>query len=349
VTAVPSYSPILLAEFTVHHAARNQMSLSLGISDLTSTTPTTTWLPSVLMNQGGAYAFNGTTTPVDGTFVLDFSDLAPSVSGSKRFYLSVKDSTTGSATTLKSFKLLDATGAGVALDAPVEATGDTSADDITIVSSDVPLTIDATSLSATVEHAFSDGNIAPVSSFIASLGSGYAPLDVQFDGTASSDADGWVSSYDWNFGDGTTASGAIVQHTYTQAGSFQAILTVTDNWGAMASSAATIVVSQDPNMKLHVSSIVMSKVVEKSGTTARTKVTVVDASGAPCSGATVTGQWSGVVSGSASGTTAADGAVSLNSPRTKKVGTFTFTVTGIVKSGFEYDPTANVVTKASIQ
>ncbi|MEP5610764.1 MAG: PKD domain-containing protein [Cyclobacteriaceae bacterium] len=62
--------------------------------------------------------------------------------------------------------------------------------------------------------------------------SGEAPLLVFFDGSASTDADGTIASYEWNFGDGSSGSGATTSHTYTSAGNYTASLTVTDNAGA---------------------------------------------------------------------------------------------------------------------
>jgi DNA-binding beta-propeller fold protein YncE len=52
-----------------------------------------------------------------------------------------------------------------------------------------------------------------------------------FDGAGSSDPDGSVTSFLWDFGDGTTATGATAEHTYAKAGVFKASLTVTDNEG----------------------------------------------------------------------------------------------------------------------
>jgi PKD repeat protein len=54
----------------------------------------------------------------------------------------------------------------------------------------------------------------------------------QFNGEGSSDADGIVQ-YDWDFGDGTTATDApsIPTHTYLATGDFPVILTVTDGSG----------------------------------------------------------------------------------------------------------------------
>jgi PKD repeat protein len=54
---------------------------------------------------------------------------------------------------------------------------------------------------------------------------------VSFDGSGSTD-DGTITKYAWDFGDGTAAgSGVKVSHTYAQAGTYTAKLTVTDNGG----------------------------------------------------------------------------------------------------------------------
>jgi YVTN family beta-propeller protein len=69
----------------------------------------------------------------------------------------------------------------------------------------------------------------PVADFSSSPGpSGQA---TGFDGLASSDPDGVVAGYDWDFGDGSTLpnGGPTPTHTYTQAGTYTASLTVTDN------------------------------------------------------------------------------------------------------------------------
>lgn len=66
---------------------------------------------------------------------------------------------------------------------------------------------------------------------------------VSFDGGASTDPDGTVVVYAWNFGDGTPAgSGPNVTHTYASAGTYTATLTVTDNLGTTNSDIATITV-----------------------------------------------------------------------------------------------------------
>lgn len=73
----------------------------------------------------------------------------------------------------------------------------------------------------------------PVAGFTATVAPAGSPT--AFDGTGSSDADGTIARYDWNFGDGTTSSqdgsadGAY--HTYSAPGSYTVTLTVTDDGG----------------------------------------------------------------------------------------------------------------------
>ncbi len=70
-------------------------------------------------------------------------------------------------------------------------------------------------------------NIPPVARFTGSCNG----LLCSFDGTTSSDADGTVVGYAWDFGDGSTATGSTTNHAYATAGTFTVTLTVTDNDG----------------------------------------------------------------------------------------------------------------------
>jgi PKD repeat protein len=63
---------------------------------------------------------------------------------------------------------------------------------------------------------------------------------VQFDASTSYDLDGTIASYAWAFGDGTTATGAVVWHRFNSAGVFPVALTVTDNKGAQDVETRTV-------------------------------------------------------------------------------------------------------------
>jgi len=54
---------------------------------------------------------------------------------------------------------------------------------------------------------------------------------ITLDGTYSRSEGGRIEYYQWNFGDGTTATGDIVTHTYTRAWAYAVTLTVTDESG----------------------------------------------------------------------------------------------------------------------
>jgi PKD repeat protein len=68
---------------------------------------------------------------------------------------------------------------------------------------------------------------------------GTAGTPVTFDGSGSSDPDGTIASYDWDFGDGVTGTGVSPTHTYATDGVFTVTLTVTDNEGAPSDPATT--------------------------------------------------------------------------------------------------------------
>ena len=68
-----------------------------------------------------------------------------------------------------------------------------------------------------------------------------------FDGSGSSDPDGALVTYQWNFGDGYGASGITPSHRYTAVGTFPVSLYVTDNDGAWAGQQQSVVISSVTN------------------------------------------------------------------------------------------------------
>ena len=104
---------------------------------------------------------------------------------------------------------------------------------------------------------------APIAAFTASPGDPGSPTS--FDASASSDPDGTIARYAWDFGDGTGAAdaGPAPSHTYASPGTYVARLTLTDDQGcstelvftgqtaycngsAQASTTRTVTVSEPP-------------------------------------------------------------------------------------------------------
>lgn len=83
------------------------------------------------------------------------------------------------------------------------------------------------------------GNNPPTASFSSVTNA----LTLSVDGSGSRDPDGTIAGYAWTFGDGARASGAVSSHTYATAGTYDVVLTVTDNAGATNSVTRSVTVS----------------------------------------------------------------------------------------------------------
>ena len=89
-------------------------------------------------------------------------------------------------------------------------------------------------------------NDPPIAVMSVTPASGTAPLAVAFDGSGSTDLGGFVTSWAWAFGDGTTGTGVTATHVYSTPGTYVATLTVTDNGGLSGTTSTSIVVSAPP-------------------------------------------------------------------------------------------------------
>jgi DNA/RNA endonuclease G (NUC1) len=83
----------------------------------------------------------------------------------------------------------------------------------------------------------------------ARAGGPYAGIEgaaLPFSAAGSTDPDGDVLSYAWDFGDGATGTGAAPTHAYADNGAFTAQVIVTDPYGAADTAAATVTVDNAP-------------------------------------------------------------------------------------------------------
>jgi PKD repeat protein len=72
---------------------------------------------------------------------------------------------------------------------------------------------------------------SPIASFTFSPERPRVGEEMTFHASSSSDPDGEIVSYQWDFGDGNSASGQLVTHTYSEPGLYTVTLNVTDNDG----------------------------------------------------------------------------------------------------------------------
>ena len=198
-----------------------------------------------------------------------------------------------------------------------------------------------------------DTNEPPTAAFTYSC----EELACTFDGSASTDSDGTIESYSWTFGDGNSASGEVVNHTYGSDGSYTVTLTVTDNDGDSdsASQQVTVAAADDDDGDdgetggVSVASIALSVRSRGPWRSGEARVTVVDAEGNAVSGASVTGTFSGDVGGTVtSDPTGSNGVAFLESNRARQNSiSFEFCVDDISHPDFDYDATGNTVTCVS--
>ena len=91
-------------------------------------------------------------------------------------------------------------------------------------------------------------NLPPVASFTLTPQQGPIPLEVHFDATASSDPDGSIAEYEWDFGDAAVATGVTATHTYTSPSPdpLTVTLKVTDDRGATATTTRQVTPTDSP-------------------------------------------------------------------------------------------------------
>jgi PKD repeat protein len=94
-------------------------------------------------------------------------------------------------------------------------------------------------------------NLVPSACVKAAPIMGSAPHSVDFCGVNSYDSDGSIVSCQWDFGDGEYLNEVEAKHEYLNPGLYEAVLTVTDDKGAVASEVVVITVTlpaEDPEV-----------------------------------------------------------------------------------------------------
>jgi len=182
----------------------------------------------------------------------------------------------------------------------------------------------------------SGGNLPPIADFTYTVN---CP-SVSFT-DASTDPDGTVVSWLWDFGDGNTSTQQNPTHTYAADGTYTVTLTVWDNEGEPSGPVSKIVTVNCQGVEMYVYDITQTAKIAGKNYTSTAVVTIWDTNNAPVANATVDITWSGVVSGSDSAVTGADGTVSFKSDKVKSNGPFTITVDNVTHATLPYNPALN--------
>ena len=88
-------------------------------------------------------------------------------------------------------------------------------------------------------------NLDPIAQFSSQLRNLPKPFTVVFNASSSSDPDGTIVQYLWEFGDGNGAEGALATHSYTSAGTYPVTLTVVDDHGSSSFKVMNIANNAD--------------------------------------------------------------------------------------------------------
>ena len=162
--------------------------------------------------------------------------------------------------------------------------------------------LDVSSFSPTMVGGEPPQNQTPIASFSSSC----SDLSCNFDASNSTDPDGSIVSYDWDFGDGSLQSGMAASYAFNSAGDYEVILTVRDNEGAENSVSKTVTVTdgQEPPPPPPETSLISSAI--NNGGTWTAIVETAD-------GSALSGSWS-----TGDACSAASGACSLSGIRKKE-------------------------------
>jgi PKD repeat protein len=137
------------------------------------------------------------------------------------------------------------------------------------------------------------GNANPAAEIEASC----SGLTCTFSGAGSTDSDGTIVDYAWDFGEpgGALGSGVAVTHTYAAPGSYAVTLTVTDNDDATGSQTRTV----NPNSSFGVVDVRLDDISTARNANffyAQVQILVMNSDGSPAVGVHVKGRFGGETS-----------------------------------------------------
>ncbi len=202
----------------------------------------------------GTFTFPAVSIPASGYLVLckdttKFKTIHPAVTNYIKGLMPFGLSSSGDVLTLQSPTTCEVDNLFYGVTAPWAAAANGTGSSLSLTNATLDNSL-ATSWAASSNQGGSPGKSntfsPPVASATASTTQGNVPLIVSFNGNASTD-NGSIVRYDWKFGDGTIATGAVPPaKTYSVGGTYAATLKVTDNDGFIDTYQITILAGAPP-------------------------------------------------------------------------------------------------------
>jgi PKD repeat protein len=98
------------------------------------------------------------------------------------------------------------------------------------------------------ENINDEENEPPTANALASETFGFVDIAMSFNGLLSTDIDGYITGWLWDFGDNNTGSGEITTHVYSKVGTYAVTLTVFDDKDTMDTDTIIVVIVNENNV-----------------------------------------------------------------------------------------------------
>lgn len=100
-------------------------------------------------------------------------------------------------------------------------------------------------------------NQAPSAFFVSEPAIAYIGEEIAFDASFSTDSDGQIVLFEWNFGDGSQEGGAanFINHLFSTGGNFEVVLNITDDTGATSTFSENILIKSKQSNHVVISEI----------------------------------------------------------------------------------------------